>query len=181
MRRAFALALFVAVFVVPAHAGDRGGKKVAKQLRSCAPETYEAALDCLDRFLPPTQQATLAAPDGAIDAHFSLGMFIRNNWGLWREGPLFRTMYAMGFRHPDDMSGAILEGFAAHERGESYQPTPPDMAAQQAQWDQAVSEGRAGSFQCPKPLREAKTRKELKAEIEACLDLMAKSLTSDPE
>ena len=183
MRAGLALGLFVAVLAVPslaAEKGTRSDKQLVRELKRCAPPTYEAAIECLDRILPAEHQAALAGPHGALEAHFGLGMFLRNNWGLWRQGPLYSSMQAMGFTHPDDMSGAILDGFAAQERGESYTPTPPDPVKLQAEWDQAVREGRAGTLTCDlPPLPKKPTKKQIKASTEACLDQMAKSLESD--
>ena len=153
--------------------------KTAAALIACAPPTYEAALDCLDKYLPEDAQAALAKPDGAIEAHFGLGMWIRNNWGLWKQGPLYRAMTAYGFSHPDDMSGAILDGFAARERREPFDVTTKAAEYQEQTkklWDQGVKEGRAGSIQCPKVEREPKTEEEVKAQVETCLDFIAKSL-----
>jgi hypothetical protein len=187
MRLALLLPLIAAFLVPSADAAakvERSDEAVARDLKDCAPATYAAALDCLDKFLPERNQAALAAPNGTIEAHFGLGMFLRNNWGLWRGGRLYEAMKAMGFTHPDDMSGAILDGFAARERGEPYQAVPPDPAVLQAQWDQAVKEGRAGSFQCeppPKPAKNMSKKKQAAAEIMDCLDQMADSLKGDQE
>ena len=183
MRAGLAFGLFAAVLAIPSLAAEKSAKsekQLARELKRCAPPTYEAAIECLDKILPADHQAALAAPDGALEAHFGLGMFLRNNWGLWQEGPLYSSMLAMGFTHPDDMSGAILDGFAARERGESYTPSPPDPAKQQAQWDQAVREGRAGSLSCEMPpLPKKPSKKQFSAAMEVCLDQMAKSLESD--
>jgi len=43
--------------------------------------------------------------------HMSLGLWMRNNWGLWKEGPLYDDLSARGLFHPDDMSGLILTSF----------------------------------------------------------------------
>jgi hypothetical protein len=162
-------------------APSAANEQVATALESCAPTTYEAALNCLDSVLPAEMQAQLAAPDGSIEAHFGLGMWIRNNWGLWQQGPLYHSMTDFGLEHPDDMSGAILEGFAARERGESY-----DVAARAVEnraeatrmWNQAVREGRAGSFQCPASDRSPKktpTVEQIEAEMTACFDQLTES------
>ena len=93
MRLALLLPLIAACLAPPAAAagkGERSDKAVARDLKQCAPATYAAALDCLDKILPERDQAALTAPDGAIQAHFGLGMFIRNNWGLWQGGRLTR-------------------------------------------------------------------------------------------
>lgn len=43
--------------------------------------------------------------------HFSLGMWLRNNWGLWGGSRLSDFFYSIGIYHPDDMSGIILDSY----------------------------------------------------------------------
>jgi hypothetical protein len=43
--------------------------------------------------------------------HRGLGMWIRNNWGLWRNSELKRFFLHKGVGHPDDMSGIILTSY----------------------------------------------------------------------
>jgi hypothetical protein len=43
--------------------------------------------------------------------HFSLGMSIRNNWRLWKDGALKNWFNIIGIQHADDMSGIILTSF----------------------------------------------------------------------
>lgn len=52
-------------------------------------------------------------------AHFSLGLWIRNNWGLWRGSRLQSYFFDNGIRHPDDMSGLILDCYWQHLHGHS--------------------------------------------------------------
>ena len=171
-----AVAALALVLVVPfggawSAAPHRSEDETARALELCAPQTYEAALDCLDRFLPADVQARLAAPDGPLEAHFGLGMWIRNNWGLWGEGPLYRSMREFGIENPDDMSGAILDGFAARERGEPFDVAANAAAARaeaDRMWDQAVREGRAGTLECPFPKRP--TEEQFAAAMKACAD-----------
>lgn len=47
-------------------------------------------------------------------AHFGLGMWMRNNWGLWSGSRLAKHFNEMGVFHPDDMSGIILRSFHRH-------------------------------------------------------------------
>lgn len=49
-------------------------------------------------------------------AHHGIGMWIRNNWGLWKEeGELFKWFKENEVNHPDDMSGIILTSFYRHK------------------------------------------------------------------
>lgn len=42
------------------------------------------------------------------NAHMGFGMWMRNNWGLWKGSRLSNYFNEMGVFHPDDMSGIIL-------------------------------------------------------------------------
>lgn len=53
----------------------------------------------------------LPKKDDTIDLHFSLGMWIRNNWGLWGGSRLQIYFLKKRINHPDDMSGKILEAY----------------------------------------------------------------------
>ncbi len=46
--------------------------------------------------------------------HFELGMWIRNNWGLWRNSELKNYFVDKGIVHPDNMSGIILTSYHRH-------------------------------------------------------------------
>jgi hypothetical protein len=46
--------------------------------------------------------------------HHGLGMWIRNKWGLWKGSRLSKWFNEKGIRHPDDMSGIILDSFWRH-------------------------------------------------------------------
>lgn len=58
--------------------------------------------------------ASLTEEEAAYRDHMGLGMWIRNNWGLWGGSWLQGWMVEQGFRHPDDMSGAIMQSFWRH-------------------------------------------------------------------
>ncbi|MFH1514433.1 MAG: DUF6794 domain-containing protein [bacterium] len=55
--------------------------------------------------------------DGLIDFHFSLGMYIRNEWGLWGDSDLNEYFCQKRMMHPDDMSGILLEMFHQYLHG----------------------------------------------------------------
>ena len=48
------------------------------------------------------------------NSHFSTGMWIRNNWGLWKGKELAKYFNGLGIYHPDDMSGIILTSYYRH-------------------------------------------------------------------
>jgi hypothetical protein len=46
--------------------------------------------------------------------HFGVGMWMRNNWGLWGESRLAKYFNSLGVYQPDEMSGIILTSFWRH-------------------------------------------------------------------
>lgn len=52
------------------------------------------------------------------DSHFGLGIWMRNNWGLWKGGELAKYFNSIGIFHPDDMSGIILTSYYRHLKGQ---------------------------------------------------------------
>lgn len=56
--------------------------------------------------------------ESMIRYHMSLGMALRNCWGLWQGSELSKYFNSMGVYHPDDMSSIILTCFWRHLRGQ---------------------------------------------------------------
>ncbi|AHM59245.1 hypothetical protein D770_04890 [Flammeovirgaceae bacterium 311] len=52
---------------------------------------------------------TLSSRNETIKYHHGLGMWLRNNWGLWSGSRLQKYMLDMGVDHPDSMSALVLE------------------------------------------------------------------------
>jgi hypothetical protein len=55
--------------------------------------------------------------------HHGLGMYLRNNWGLWTNSKLSKFFNEKGIFHPDDMSGIILQCFHEFVNTEKYSLT----------------------------------------------------------
>src|ERR1043165_5754617 len=55
------------------------------------------------------------------NSHMGLGMWVRNNWGLWAGGELSKYFKSIGIFHPDDMSGIILTSFYRQLKGQDRQ------------------------------------------------------------
>jgi uncharacterized protein DUF6794 len=85
----------------------------AEATQQNAPKTLEEALTALDTlFTPRIKQWIDSVPESdMIQFHFSTGLWMRNNWGLWGGGPLARYFNGIGIYHPDDMSGIILTSY----------------------------------------------------------------------
>ncbi len=64
---------------------------------------------------------SLKSMDDMDEYHFSLGMYIRNEFGLWKaDSELHDYLVGLGMRHPDDMSSVILESFWCRRHGVEY-------------------------------------------------------------
>ena len=75
------------------------------------PATLSEALDRLRDTLPGETIQKMrdgTEADMVVNYHMGLGLWMRNNWGLWAGGPLYDDLAALGLRHPDDMPGVIL-------------------------------------------------------------------------
>lgn len=94
--------------------------------------------DCirqLDSMLSAEDKAYIRT-EGAAAVHFSLGMWMRNNWGLWRGSQLQTYFIDNGIHHPDDMSGVILDCYVKHLRGEevNYKRMLRDARRDEEEW-----------------------------------------------
>lgn len=105
------------------------------------PRNIEDCLTQLDSILPFKNRNVIKSRpnrESMSDFHFGLGMWLRNNWGLWSGSRLERYFYARGIYHPDNISGAILEYYYDYLHGVDsawrafdttlVPPPPPDTA-----------------------------------------------------
>ncbi len=82
--------------------------EIPKNLEECYLELEK--LEDLESWLKKSENEASAV------AHHGIGMWIRNNWGLWKsEGELFNWFKENEVNHPDDMSGIILTSFYRHK------------------------------------------------------------------
>ena len=82
---------------------------------------------------------SLESKDDMILYHHSIGMYIRNNYGLWSaDSELCRYLLELGFRHPDDMSSAILESFWCKRHGVEYD-LDAEIKKYAEYWDKALA------------------------------------------
>jgi len=82
--------------------------------------------DCfvqLEKMLRPGNIAHIrnATEDDLSLEHFGLGLWMRDNWGLWGRSRLAEWFNARGITDPDEMSSAILRSFRRHLRGEKVE------------------------------------------------------------
>jgi len=87
------------------------------------PQTLDEAITQLDLIFHDTVKAqilTMTEDEFLSNTHMSTGMWIRNNWGLWRGKQLAKYFNDLGIYHPDDMSGIILRSYYRHLSNKPY-------------------------------------------------------------
>ena len=106
------------------------------------PRNLEECFHVLDTMLHPSDRNTIKAEsrDGMSKYHFLLGMWMRNNWGLWGGSRLQTYLYRRGLHQPDDMSGEVLTFYNDYLWGRDsawrafdttlVPPPPPDTATE---------------------------------------------------
>lgn len=75
---------------------------------------------------PEDLEAIQSDPDEGmmIQLHHGLGQWIRNNWDLWKKGPLHKWFVDNhGVDHPDDISSIILDTFWCKLHNKDFQLT----------------------------------------------------------
>jgi hypothetical protein len=78
------------------------------------PTTLEETYLYLNQMFDDTEKfgfMTLPEDVATSRLHRGFGMWIRNNWGLWRNSKLKHYFLDKGVGHPDDMSGIILTSY----------------------------------------------------------------------
>lgn len=87
------------------------------------PKTLDEAVDILYNEFKEETQFYSEIKEGKKDIgifHHTTGMWIRNNWGLWKGSELRDFFFNLGVFHADDMSGIIFAKVQAKIRGEEY-------------------------------------------------------------
>ena len=77
------------------------------------PDTIQEAIDILNAVLTEDQKHDIAncRETDLIQYHFSLGLWIRNNFGLWQGNS--RLLEELGAYHADDASFTLIEKYRA--------------------------------------------------------------------
>lgn len=78
------------------------------------PENLNKCFDQLNSMLTTKEIEEIkikTEEDFTANSHFGLGLWIRNNWGLWQGSRLYHFFKIKGISHPDDMSGIILTSY----------------------------------------------------------------------
>ena len=77
------------------------------------PENPQECFDQLQQELAPEGIEAIrnSSEDDLTMLHLQLGMWIRNNWGLWEGSKLAEWFRERGVEDPDDMSEIIIHSF----------------------------------------------------------------------
>jgi hypothetical protein len=83
------------------------------------PKDLQDALRELDHMLPAEakDKMKISYEQEGFGYHFGLGMWLRNNWGLWHGSRLAKHFNKLGVKHPDDISGIILDCYWRYLNG----------------------------------------------------------------
>jgi hypothetical protein len=65
-----------------------------------------------------TQLRNMTEDEFTANAHFGIGLWMRNNWGLWGGSRLSKYLNDLGIFHPDDMSDLILTSYHRYLLGQ---------------------------------------------------------------
>lgn len=81
--------------------------------------------DCfkqLDKLLTSAEKKSFAsASENSLSSyHMGLGLWMRNNWGLWKGSRLSNYFNKLGVLHPDDMSGIIIRFYHRYLNGHEF-------------------------------------------------------------
>ncbi len=90
------------------------GQEPSKQELKYKPKNLNECMTKLDLMLTEVDRDTIRSMnehDFAISQHFSLGLHIRNYWGLWKQKALYHFFDSLGVTHPDNISGIILVSY----------------------------------------------------------------------
>ena len=110
------LLILLGIFLIMnLYAQDRDKNYIPKNL-----EEAISQLDILFADSTKSQIINMTEEEFIVKSHFSTGMWIRNNWGLWSGKELAKYFNDLRIYHPDDMSGIILRSYYRHLRNKDF-------------------------------------------------------------
>lgn len=79
---------------------------------------------------------TLTEDEFSGKYHFGFGMWMRNNWGLWKGSRLSKYFNSISVYHPDDMTGIIFDSYHRKLTGQEIK-LPEQVKYYQDYWEKA--------------------------------------------
>lgn len=107
------------------------------------PATFDEVITEFDKMLSVVVKLKLL--EGSIwDYHFTLGLWLRNNWNLWNQPPLVQSLVERGASpHPDDLGSLILLGYQKYLQSPFW-----DIASLEEEAHVKIQERLKGLFNC---------------------------------
>ena len=98
--------------------GQKGSTDVVKGKTSVdsiyIPIDLDDCFKQLDKMFPDSIKAAIKVMtenEFSGRYHLGFGMWMRNNWGLWKGSRLSKYFNSIGIYHPDDMTGVIFDSY----------------------------------------------------------------------
>jgi len=91
------------------------GVYIPKDINECIVHFEKRWSDSLKLVVKKKQESKFVS-----DAHLAVGMWMRNNWWLWKGSRLSNYFNDLGVNHPDDMSSIILTCYHRYLNGKQF-------------------------------------------------------------
>ena len=111
------------------------------------PATFDEVITEFDKMLSVVVKLKLL--EGSIwDYHFTLGLWLRNNWNLWKQPPLVQSLVERGASpHPDDLGSLLLLGYQKYLQSPFW-----DIASLEEEAHVQIQERLKGLFNCDRAI-----------------------------
>lgn len=124
MKTLLLIVTFLATQLTPSFGQTSSNNK--KQTKTLKDTTYipfdlDDCIQQLDKIFGDSSKVKIKAlteDDFSAQMHLNFGMWMRNNWGLWKGSRLSKFFNEKGIYHPDDMSGIILDSYYRYLTGQ---------------------------------------------------------------
>lgn len=117
----FSLVAFACKYTGNANTTNINEERVPNSLKDIyIPKDIEDCIIQLDSILDDSTKMEIkemTKSSFSAEAHMGLGLWMRNNWGLWEGGSLASYFNELGLYHPDEISGTILNCYYNHLKG----------------------------------------------------------------
>jgi hypothetical protein len=125
--KALSLALggLIAAAAMPAAAQQISPMADNRAAVACEPSDMAAAVACLERHLKAEVKADIAKaadPVALEPTEIYVGLWIRNNWGIWSGSPLFQYMLSKRVTQPEPQTNRMVQALWLRAKGCQFDP-----------------------------------------------------------